>query len=557
MGFDSSLERECRAEELIREDELDQLELVPNDGPSDAELNAQAVAASVAMDVQEMVMASKYARVGTGRTSSEQQLTLGNSAELRDALLGQPDLLAMPTWTSLSDVMALRGANSLLHGGVRTAEWLAQLLATRGFKTRWTLIRPEKLFWLAWRVHAEMRLVHDLTQIGVQLGGHCVVAGSYALHRLMLLELGVEPGFAPGDLDVFLSVPQASRDRAFERVHTRLADFFCAGPGVRHPVKSDYGKKEKDDYLGQRCDVTNLQTPITRERVVELINSLSDTDSQKRRWGAAVHAQLPERFSLGRLYRLGRVTELGYGIGTKLNGWEYKHRWTTNVYSHAYPRPELVSTWINTQHAAAGWANMWADSQTCPAIGLLGWTLPLRANIIEIVSTTPCDAMGVVAAFDMEQCKVALSSSAAGVEFVCSDVTRHCAAHRLIRFCPMLLPACQELRRAGDDGELVPWFTRESLHKMVARVSKYESRGFRVEFELLIRAITQRRSFDLGYGMGERHEFEVEWHVVGPDGAEAEGTGRYTSWETEAEVRRFHTGRMLLLGLGMPRHQQR
>ena len=92
---------------------------------------------------------------------------------------------------------------------------------------------------------------------------------------------------------------------------------------------------------------------------------------------------------------------------------------------------------------------------------------------------------------------------------------------------------------------------------MVARVSKYESRGFRVEFELLIRAITQRRSFDLGYGMGERHEFEVEWHVVGPDGAEAEGTGRYTSWETEAQVRSCHTGRMLLLALGMPRHQQR
>lgn len=552
MGFDSSLARSSEPIEDVERDATDEPnEEIPDDGPSDVELNAQAVAASVAMDVQEMVSASKYARVdGTSRTAPEHRLTLGNSAALREALLGQPNLLDSPTWSSLSDVMALRGANSLLYGDMRTAEWLAQLLATRGLKARWTLHHPYRLYWLAWRVHAELRLLHDLTQIGVQHGGHCVVAGSYALHRLMLLELGVDPGFSPGDLDVFLSVPWASQDRAFASVHARLKDFFAAGPGVRHPVRSSYDKKERADvYLGQHRDVINLQASITRERVVEVINTLGLLPHAKpldeiRRWGAAVQAQLPERFSLGRPYRLGRVIELGYGLGTELGGWRYRPAGLRHERVFGVGAARLVQL--------SGWSNMRRGGYPCPdisqpVIGLLGWTLPLRANIIEIVSMKPCDAMGVVASFDMEQCKVAMRCSAAGVEFVCSDVTRHCATHRLIRFCPMLLPACDELRRRGGDpnGELVPWFKREALEKMAERVRKYEKRGFRVEYESVICAIIRRRRVHTA-GDLEQYDYQVEWHVVGPDGVRAESTDRWTSWETEAEVRRFETGRRLL-----------
>lgn len=309
------------------------------------------VAAAVVSEVYEMYARSKCP------TLVPQRVRLEDSVELRDVLLG--DVLTSPIWSDLNDALSLRGTCAFLHGLTRTADWLAQLLAPLGFRTRWTLLPPRKIVGLAWHVHAEMALLHDLTRIGAACGGTCCVAGSHALHRLLLLKHGVDPAFNPGDIDVFVSVPAAQRDRAYRAVHQTLKEFFAREPGQPQPQPQPAGGRGRaaeraaeqptctrsmnGGAYGDALDalaVAASRVPIKRQRVQELFGVLAReaeemqavqagvpagtliggfpaidrwyrlgglNSDEGRRWAAAM-AELPEEVALKRPYSLGRVS---------------------------------------------------------------------------------------------------------------------------------------------------------------------------------------------------------------------------------------------------------
>ena len=82
------------------------------------------------------------------------------------------------------------------------------------------------------------------------------------------------------------------------------------------------------------------------------------------------------------------------------------------------------------------------------------------------------------------QCMVALRAGAAGPEFVCSEAAEQCATQRRLRFSAFLFPPCQ-LKRRWDPETHAPgapsaWVSDQDLERMIARVRKYEQRGFRV-----------------------------------------------------------------------------
>ena len=316
------------------------------------------VAAAVVSEVYEM-----YARSKCPTLVPQQRVRLEDSVELRDVLLG--DVLTSPIWSDLNDALSLRGTCAFLHGPTRTADWLAQLLAALGFRARLTLLPPLKIVGLAWHVHAEMALLHDLTRIGAACGGTCCVAGSHALHRLLLLKHGVDPAFNPGDIDVFVSVPAAQRDRAYCAVHQTLKEFFAREPGQPQPQPQPQpagGRGRAAERAAEQPTCTRSmnggpygdaldalavaasRVPIKRQRVQELFGVLAreaeEMQAQQqggwifplpqfwppinrghrlgglksdegRRWAAAM-AELPEEVALKRPYSLGRVSaEMG------------------------------------------------------------------------------------------------------------------------------------------------------------------------------------------------------------------------------------------------------
>ena len=125
-------------------------------------------------------------------------------------------------WT-VKDRLALRSTCRGIHGGISTAFFLNNLLVQCGWRNppvqRLGLTRQwrwETGGWL-WgqgelspylsrlveAVLAELEFVRRLEALGH--AGSCCIAGSHALHRLILFDLGKLPLFVPNDLDVFVS----------------------------------------------------------------------------------------------------------------------------------------------------------------------------------------------------------------------------------------------------------------------------------------------------------------------------------------------------------------
>ena len=382
------------------------------------------------------------------------------------------------------DMLLLRSVCCDLRDDQPTAAFFAARLASLGVRLRWQCHSPRALFELCVELFDELCFVRALPPSA------CVV-GSHALHRLQLLSLGIDPGFRPNDLDVYVvsqedtslrELPALRRRCAENSIQFSTADTpsaLLAKLAVAQVIDLASGFMARERWVGAHHDpriqqraMVEVQVhgenpdyafgeeatrPYPKERLVEALDYLSQNGvwqqggfgghtvvPNSQGWMASWAPQLdalPDEMGMPRPYRLVRV---GYvkRLGPAVQG----------------------------------------------GPGFAGWSTVRAINVIEVrgAGEHALTPLGIVDAFDMEQCKVVMRVDAAlRPLFEHSELTRQCALLKLIRFTRhAAVPACGKLVRGLSqddiDGTEAEWvdFLLEIAKKMYFRARKYEDHGF-------------------------------------------------------------------------------
>ena len=346
-------------------------------------------------------------------------------------------LLKEPFSWRCADMLSLRATCSGLRGGISSRTYALELLNTM----KWTN-RPDvadvplwQLFRLCDAFRAEAEFLRLVSAHG-RFRGACCVAGSHALHRLMLLDLGMRPEFSPSDLDVFVSDPDAvpavvQLSRLFLEALHRLP----AGSTIVQIPEGPYGATPPgaDPIAGHSFPLAPVLAAMDyfRHAASNALRSPAEWMPAFRRLPPLCGA--PKAHQLRKSYRVVQPPRVGALL--------------------FHPRRTSFGS----------------------------FALPHEVNVVLVSFDRPTPAVRVVDGFDMYQCQVAMHAheETGGFAFSCSEVTRQCALHKQIQLTPSAFGPLD--RPFGNDPLDRPHYEFiRVLKETIRRVRKYEKHGFRL-----------------------------------------------------------------------------
>jgi len=274
--------------------------------------------------------------------------------------------------------------------------------------------------------------------------GACCVAGSHALHRMMLFDLGMRPDFLPSDLDVFVSDPGAfaaviDLSKLFLDAVHRLA---AGSSTIERPGENRYEVVAPMPALGDSFPLEDMFAAIDFYR--------SGAGGLGWSWCAANGLVVPAAW-MPAFRRLPAICGL--------------------------PKAHQMRTQYRVlqSHGDAQLGNHFSS-----------FVLPLQVNIVLVSFDHPTPAERVVDGFDMEQCRVVMKTSKdhGGFVFTCSDMARMCAARKQIRLTPFAFgPLKCPYTSTHSPGIRAPrsvFAFQRVLKETIRRIRKYENHGFQL-----------------------------------------------------------------------------
>lgn len=412
--------------------------------PSAEQVAVHDLAAFVAAEVEdEMIELRKKMRVSNDNAGTTIFVADTSAAAAPWCYLLAPHSASTTPFTwSLSAMLNLRAVCKGLHGGLSTATFFDLLLDELGWSSRgWSCAAPpgpitadvalRHSFRACHALLTEVEFVRCLGQLG-RFPGACCVAGSHALHRLMLLDLGMNPDFAPRDMDVFVADPECvlavrKLSEAF------LAHLYGAGTHFKNDLNHAYPGGVNLGF------------------------------DQWHAWPFAGHSHSYDRDLLVRALSTHFARFPPHHI-------EAARQLPSTV---GLPRPYSIQPvgCVETLYAGQPWA--FTGGLHCPhTIQIINARFPER---------TP--AARVIDAFDMYQCKVVLQAPEAGVgvpsglTFLCDETARQCAEAKQIRLTRYATLPLRDLPEDDVEVSVLLWKKCETL---VRRIGKYEGHGFKL-----------------------------------------------------------------------------
>lgn len=358
-------------------------------------------------------------------------------------LLGEArPLQAKHGWTP-RDMLRLRSTCKALRAGVESVEFFRALL----LRSSKAFARPDALelsgrhaFLLCQRVVLEINFLHQLHDVCRRESGQrpgdtppCTVAGSYALHRMMIQDEtagGPLPDWSPGDLDIFVSgCREEWTDAEVEAWDAREADRV---DGEEHAMAADLSyvtQARPIDERGKRRPLFERVVDLARDFLHQLYPNGSFDEHDREGYmhtdaGATVAYALPEDSTLGAYDRAELLSALDDDV---------RARWAPALEAQlpsrgGFLRPHRLGTIIsldltNYGHDKAGAGPPLRATLADCMPGTL-WRALRSVNIIEYATPAPLTSLEVTGSFDMLQCGVAIEPSGpSGVRFECSDET--------------------------------------------------------------------------------------------------------------------------------------
>ena len=407
--------------------------------------------------------------------------------------------LALPPWNVLLSLslpcsygfgprhlLLLRSTCKALRGNESTQQLFFRLLVSLGVHAEQGLSvqRLVTLCQTVWLERVFVHTSHTACLHAARLCGDrdspCVIAGSHALHRMLLMRGDSELTWSPGDVDAFVSgcrTPWTAQD---EQDHEEFVDrsrrahvcgMSCAHGGMCRWAEpsplSEHGKpindcvetvvtcamdflsalypghyisrEDRDGYVGWAKENPPEERPdchgnYTRSEVLPVLRQRAPPE-----WHAALESQLPDQGGVinARPHQLGRIIE------------------------------------IKVEDKFAPTMLAYGDTS--------GWSPARSVNVIELVSERPYAPHEVTAGFDMLQCGVAvLPQDDHGLRFVHSEDTRRCVERRQMRFSRYVLGPLPHRSLNPHLEQMLP--RSEALLRIVDgllnRALKYAERGF-------------------------------------------------------------------------------
>jgi len=412
------------------------------------------------------------------------------------------------------DLLALRGTCSALSEQ-SLASFVGDLLTQIGLVQRWHLFPPRKLWSLFCSVFAELKFFRALQDIRTDGKMTTVVAGSHAVHRMMLCTpaLGGMPGFSPGDLDVFVHCTRPTIGKP--KRGTNLAAVVAAAQALLADVGSAWGSRTVAKCTNSRRGTEHYP----EDRVMEVddgvfveMDEADDLDPEARERRRQLDQAVPFPYTYPRSAAeqvLRRLSDEGLWNLCELKGACTSQRFASigTVERDTVPIEAdegCMERWqaaIGQLPDEVGAPRAWnfgavlrvkAERKSHLAHAqYAGWTFPPSVNIIEIFSAQRMSPSLVIDAFDMSQCAVAMDlDPLMRPRFLCSEATRRLVAARQIQltrhaFAPLHKPYDVSIDPwpvpLGDDGwasDQQPTELMKRVKMLCARVFKYEQRGF-------------------------------------------------------------------------------
>ena len=342
-----------------------------------------------------------------------------------------------------SDMLSLRATCSGIRGGVSSRAFAGELLNRMGWAHRpdFSGVPLSQLYRLCDAFRFELEYVRRLSTHG-RFPGACCVAGSHALHRMMLLQLEMSPGFWPSDIDVFVSDPDAfsavvDLSKLFLEAVLRLSGPHSSAVVEEAPTRDNYGALP---LLGQ---LTSPGHPFPLARVLAAMDYFRGGGFQNH-WAASQGL-----------------------VGSE--GWMPAFTRLPAIVGH--PKAHTIRRCLRVRPPRG-----YPVAAARVSLGL--FVLPHNLNVVLLSFGRRTRAERVVDGFDMHQCKVVMGADGergGGFAFTCSETTRHCAADKQIRLTRFAFnPLLRSLPAAGP-----PHFPFLAvLKETIRRVRKYEAHGF-------------------------------------------------------------------------------
>jgi hypothetical protein len=433
---------------------LDEISVERARSVRDEMLVLQHVSRMIALDVHDEAMAMTSAcKVPARQPWNGPNVAAGAAPWC--VLLGDTSL--MSDWTP-RDMHCLRGVCSAFRS-VTSGAFFSSLLSKYGLSTtHYDRLPPRRMFELSCAVHRELKFVHDLRR--AIPGAH--VAGSHGLHRLMLAE-GMEPGFSPVDVDVFVSGQRADFATAVSLAKEFVHDVYPEAQGRVLPAKtycyegnnpSGFAYEAEaaativDEWRANPDPIMQTMYPDESETLARVSAQLRGLQQVGKLDATAV---LPRTHSLFAMTTYHLITQVGqarpYSVGRLCK-----------------VAPDRVAkfrfqSWPQVKHGSPG-----GD-----AVPTLAHWSPVRVvNVVELIAGHCVDALEAMRQFDMLQCQVSMEVNN-GPTFLYTGEVLECVRKREIVLTEYAVAPPKE----GGQRE-------HAVAHMMARIRKYERRGFSV-----------------------------------------------------------------------------
>ena len=358
-----------------------------------------------------------------------------------------------------TEMLRLRGVCTAFRGGLSTAQFFSRVLEALGIpKLREHCHSPRRLFEFASRVFAELAFVHSCRTVAACAAGLlkadtsandlCCVAGSYALHRALMLGCNdvvgsaqgpTTPSWAPGDMDIFVGTLDSSRrsKAAFDAVveHARTA-FACFS---RHA----------DDIK------------LWGSRGLPLV-TYSSTYEHAHGLGEIVPASVA--------VAMGAFQGFSYSRDDVL---DYSHAWDQPLVDAIKRQPETLGVHRPYQVDRVAEVEHPARLHHFPVAFDSLWPLPRKINIIQYSSgeapggapRPPLTPLALVRGFDVLPAMVVMRvDHSLKPRFLATDDVARCVRRRELRLSPFAFgPAVADDRRAME----------AAVRRQLVRLDKY------------------------------------------------------------------------------------